>query len=214
MPTTPAAAKVHLLRNPEGFLKTYPCRSYGAKKDRSVRMRYHIATRGDSFRPGSFWGTKTTTAFNVKPGDPPPYGTDGEGFWAHMITVKPSSDPTELYDVPNDDTNIIVTGALTSCSFVVQETTNGISCAHIQPAAGAHTGTETGEELHDRLLSGGYSAVYGKRRYDHRDRGGHLDREVTIMGVRVGDRWEIYAQEMEPTAQYRIWSVYRVYPQE
>ncbi len=212
MPLTPSQAFVLLLQNPEGFLMTYPCKSFGVTRA-SSEMDYHIETRGPALRPGTILRTRRfhpTTAFNLKSGRG--FG-DAYPFRAHMISLQPSSDALHLYEVPADGADVLVTGALTGCAFVVEARPGGrIACAHVQPSAGAHTGEETGEELHDRLVREGHDAVYGKRAYNHRDPRGNIDREVSVIGVRKDGSWQIFAQKLEPTNQYAIRSVHKIYP--
>ena len=104
--------------------------------------------------------------------------------------------------------NIMLTGQLSGCSFVMMPAGPGwLDVAHVKPQQ------ITGKALHANL--GGAlanAAIYGDS-----TEGGFYDsdtRVVSIVGVRSGGQWRIYAQKQKPghAMDYSIKSLYQIFP--
>lgn len=214
MPLTGQQALTSLTAHPRTFLKRYPVRIAGANLPSGV-VPYWIWYWQASQRPGSVLKTlrmHATDAFRMS-SQAVMAGPNPHNFNAHSVFMAQSNVPIVLYPIAvGAAPNILVTGALSGCSFIVNTGPNpgDIACAHLQPNG------ESGHQLHARLKPL-YNYVYGLERYDHTIPtlgGPRRDRNVTIIGVRVGGRWKIYAQKMDLSNQYAIRSVHRIYPPE
>ncbi len=215
MPMTPAVAFARLTAHPRTFLRRYPIRVAGAPVASGI-MHYYIRNHhGNPLRPGRILRTRNmhqTEGFYVDNVNLP----GGFQFSAYSVRMVQSNvAPIVLYHISAvGGPNIMVTGALSGCAFIVDQGANhSIDCAHLQPNG------ETSVQL-DTRLTGNYTAVYGRDRYDHvnpahpvTDAGGPAyDRSVTIIGVRRNGRWKVYAQKLDPLNSYSIRSVHRIYP--
>lgn len=149
-----------------------------------------------------------TALYRISPG-----GFGEHTFQAHSIGMYLSDqNDAEYYFLPSNGTDIMVTGALSGCSFVVQQGAAGApSCTHIKP-----TGGVSGSQLHTTLDSDpNNSVVYGRNDYAHTTTTGantSPDRNVTIVGVRKPGGWEVYAQKRDTLNSQAVLSVHRVFP--
>jgi hypothetical protein len=211
MPMAPAVAFAQLTNNVETFLKRYPVRIFGAVAASAVRG-YYLENRGNSFRPGSFWGTHNwhaTESFNIR--DPAVMAAAGpnHAFFAHSIHMDTGVAAMGFYRLDNTGPAIMVTGQLSGCSFVVQPAGgNDLDVAHVQPVPGA-TGIALAGTL-DAALPNAF--IYGAT-----GEGGFYtgaNRTVSIIGIRnPAGQWSLYAQKHDrTTGDFRIRSVYRIHP--
>lgn len=210
MPLTPLQALQALSLHPKTFLERHPVRIAGQNQPSGVLM-YQFNSRNlgaSTQRPGSILRTHRmhgTEAFSI---DTMPGGT---AFLAHSVQMVSSAiAPIALYTLPAaGGPNIMVTGALSGCSFIANAgAAGGVDCAHLQPIG------ETAQQLQTRL-SPNYTVVYGVHDYAHTvvmPDGPRRDRNVTILGVRRGGQWKIYAQKLDILNSYSIRSVQRIYP--
>ena len=209
MPITPAIAYNTLVANPGDFLRRYPVRIFGATAASGVAM-YVMDNRGQSRRPGSVLGTlnmHTTESFDVRSAAIV-FGGNGHPFSAHSVHMDVGTGAMGFYRLDGTGPNIMVTGQLSGCSFVMMPVgANDVDVAHIKPHQ------ITGKTLHDNLSNTFANAViYG----DSKD-GGFYDsdtRVVSIVGVRFAGEWRMYAQKQKPgtSYDYSIKSVYQIYP--
>jgi hypothetical protein len=208
----PLTAFNRLMNDPAKFLSRYPVRIAGAAMPSGV-IQYHLNNRNygnKTSRPDNILGTRSmhgTEAFSISSGASPMC----HSFNAYSIEMVQSNvTPIALYTLPTGGPNIMVTGALTGCSFIIDHGPGGtIRCAHLQPNG------ETGAQLHARLKPLGYAKVYGRERYDHLyDSTNPLsyDRTVTIIGVRNGGKWKVFAQKLDMMNDFSIRSVHRIWP--
>ncbi len=89
--------------------------------------------------------------------------------------------------------DIVLTTLLNGCTFVCDPTPHSVLMAHVQPK-GAGT---TGENLHARIQGGGMQlqgsqGVAGRRTFGRTDYTANDD--VTIIGLRSGTVWRMFAQ--------------------
>jgi hypothetical protein len=208
MPIAPNVAFNDLTNNVTGFLKKYPVRIFGATAASGV-VAYCLKNRGASFRPGSVLGTlsmKATESFDIRAmAAIAAVGGVGNGqvFNAHSVHMDLNQAAMHFYNLDNAGPNIMVTGQLSGCSFVMRAGAAGsVDVAHVSPA-----GT-TGALLIAALQAAFPAAlIYGVGSYDSNDR------VVSILGVRGGTGWRIFAQKHDATSgDYRIKSVYQIWP--
>ena len=93
----------------------------------------------------------------------------------------------------NGGPDIVLTTLLNGCTFACDPTPHSVLMAHVQPKG---EGT-TGENLHVRIESGGMQlqgsqGLAGKRTFGRINYTANDD--VTIIGVRSGTRWRMFAQ--------------------
>ena len=208
MPKQPSIALQELMAQPREFLETYRLRIAGANAGSGV-YNYFISNDGVSQRPGKLLKTHhmhSTEAFRIQPGVGANPGA--HPFATYSIQMAQSNVvPIVLYTIPAGGPNIMVTGVLSGCSFIVNLGPGGlIQCAHLQPNG------ETGTQLNNRLNPVGYSVIYGRNSYNHQDSSNVYDRNVVIVGVRQAGQWKIYAQKQDHLNAYAIVSVNRIYP--
>ena len=210
MPINPATALSSLVNGPEVFLKIYPIRIFG-DVNASGRAEYAIENRGASFRPGSVLGTHrlhATESFNIRATAAKIHVAGSPTFKAHSIHMDAGIGAMEFYQLDDTGPDIMVTGQLSGCAFVIDRAGgNNVNVAHIKPV-----GT-TGATLATTLTGNHpnafvYGATAGHGFYDSNDR------VVSIIGIRnAAGAWRIYAQKHNrTTADYRIQSVYRIHP--
>ena len=180
---TPKEALAALCLSPETFLRSYPLMIAG--KSVSGPTDYVI-----------FQELPTDKKFKIAA-----FGNNGEPLKAYNVPMLPStqfqglgaSGPNRV-QIPGvmlgNDRDVMVTGQLTGCSFLVQSTGGSVLCAHIQPQGGLD-----GSKLHTSLINSaqfqGQPAttrpiVFGRNFYPAG--------RATVVGVRRLGRWEIYAQ--------------------
>jgi hypothetical protein len=211
MPMNPTDA-FNLLVNrnsTENFLKTYPVRVFGNTHDSGV-AQFVIRNRGDSFRPGSVMRTHNmhaTESFELHPNSA--FHMPSEHiFPAHSIHMDLGVNQLGFYKLFASGPNVMVTGQLSGCSFVINPSADGgIYVAHIKPVG--QTGAQLAAILthtYPQAFVYGASAEHGYYDSD--------DRVVSIIGIRDGgNAWSIYAQKQDAeTRDYRILSVYKIHP--
>jgi hypothetical protein len=212
MPIDPAVAYNTLLANPGEFLKRYPVRIFGATLPSGV-TNYFLFNRGASMRPGSRLGTlrmHATESFDIRAagalaGALP--GAANHPFLAHSVHMDVGAAAMGFYHLPAGAPNIMVTGQLSGCSFVMVPAGVGqVDVAHVQPQ------NQTGQALYGNITGAIPNAqVYGasgtRGNYDS------ADRRASIIGVFAAGQWRIYAQKQEiASGDYHIKSVYQIYP--
>ena len=211
MPMNPSIALYELRTNPKKFLKLYPVRIFGDINASGIK-RYALENRGESKRPGSILRTKrlhTTEAFNVRAAAANMHSDDAHTFSAHSVHMDVGINQMTTYTLDNTGPNIMVTGQLSGCAFVIQPNGNSLDVSHVKPLAG-NTGAAlviTLKQNHPNAFV--YGATAGNGFYDS------LDRVVSIIGMRSSaGAWSIYAQKHDKlTEDYRICSLYRLYPE-
>jgi hypothetical protein len=209
MPLTGIQALQLLAADPRPFLERYVVTAVGANNPSGLET-FKIANStgmgaNTPYRPGSRLGSlnkHATEKFRIWPAAG--LAAAGDEFQAYNIQMVPSNNPVVMYNVPANAPNLLITGGLSGCSFLVDDLGNGqIACAHMQPSSGAGTGNENGPALAARL-SGQYGVVYGRNRY-------HAQNQVCVVGVRRGGQWKIYAQKLDYLG-LTIQSVDRIFP--
>ena len=209
MPLTGIQALQQLAGDPRNFLEHYVLTAVGANQPSALET-FKIANSTGAgaftpYRPGSRLGAlnrHATEKFRVWPSAG--LAAAGDEFQAYNIQMVPSNNAVVMYNVPATAPNLLITGGLSGCSFLVDDLGNGqIACAHMQPSSGAGTGNEDGPALATRM-SGNYGVVYGRNRYNAQN-------QVCVVGVRSGGQWKIYAQKLDYLGLV-IQSVDRVYP--
>lgn len=202
-----------LVANPADFLRKYPVRIFG-HTGASGPWRYYLLNKGQSKRPGSVLGTlrmHDTESFEMRANGGPMmavgFGNGEHPFDAHSVHMDVGLPNMGFYRL-GAGVNIMVTGQLSGCSFVMIPAGAGqVDVAHVKPSA------QTGQNLYDNIVANNPNAqIYGaagtRGNYDSDDR------VASIIGVRSGGGWKIYAQkqlQMSGT-DYRIKSVYQIYP--
>jgi hypothetical protein len=210
-PINPPVAFMSLTNNSEHFLKRYPTRIFG-DVNASAAAQYALENRGDSARPGSILGTHnfhTTESFNIRATASGLHAANSHIFMAHSIHMDLGAAAMGFYRLDGTGPNIMVTGQLSGCAFVIQPAGgNDLDVAHIKP-----TGGTTGAVLAANMTAAHpgafvYGATAGRGFYDSGDR------KVSIFGFRdAGGVWTLYAQKHDATTgDYRIRSVYRIHP--
>ncbi len=184
--TTPYDAYRALTGNAENFLRKYPVDiDEGSSANSSVRTSY-IINGGEGRRPGSVMGVramKTTESFRIRE-RPDAELTDRACYYpfpAHFVAMIPSNRNINWYPLTGGP-DVMLTCKLTGCSFVVRKENGQVEAAHLQPT------DEDGLDLNRRLAQPGQKA-YGRLDYNFDKRA------VTILGVRSGGQWRIFAQK-------------------
>jgi hypothetical protein len=212
MPVTPQNVYNALLVTPGGTLKTYPIRIHGSPGASGV-VGFCIKYRGASQRPGTVRGTgkmHDTDAYDIRTmvtvnnfG-----GLDGgHTFNAHSIHMDADIQTMAPYLLGNAGPAIVVTGQLSGCSFVASANpAGGVNVAHVrcQPGQGAALATQLAQAVANSQVYGATDTIAGD--YDANDRA------ASVIGVRSGGQWRIYAQKQDPTTAYSIKSVYQIWP--
>ncbi|AWF82089.1 hypothetical protein BTJ40_15320 [Microbulbifer sp. A4B17] len=210
MAMPPAAALNLMTTNTSNFLKTYPVRIWGNTGASAVRQ-YCIGNGGNSYRPGTVLGTHnmhTTEAFQIR-GSMFYMATNPHLFFTHSIHMDAGAANLGFYRLPPaTGPSIMVTGQLSACSFVIRPVvgSTALDVAHIRPAG------ISGTVLRNNLSATyGTAFVYGTS--DQRGFYNGANRTVSVIGIRTGTNWKIYAQKHDrTTGDYRIMSVYMIYP--
>ena len=210
MPINPAIAFHSLVNGPEAFLKRYPIRIFGDVNASGI-AQYAIENCGNSFRPGSIFGTHrlhATESFNIRAIIAGMHGPGSHIFQAHSVHMDGGIGAMGSYRLDATGPNIMVTGQLSGCAFVIDPVGgNNVDVAHIKPIG--ITGSNLAATLagnHPNAFV--YGATAGHGFYDSNDR------VVSIIGIRdAGGAWKIYAQKHDAISMdYRIQSVYRIHP--
>jgi hypothetical protein len=198
----PADALAQLRADPRAFLLRYPIEIDESQQGGLIAA--YIINGGKGKRPGSILKTSNmhdTEGFAIKttgvPRETSPQ-TRAQ-FQAYYVPMHPSNQNTQWTQIGNA-ADIMLTCKLTGCSFVCRMNNNVFEAAHLQPQG------ESGLQLNTRLQGGGNQA-WGRLKYDFDSR------TVSIIGVRRGGQWKVYAQKLEKNT-WNILSVHRVYPAE
>lgn len=211
MPISLLIALELLKSNPQRFLTKYPIRIFGDVKPSSIET-FFIEHRGDSFRPGALLGTHNfhnVESFNIRPASSRMAKEECKLFAAHSISMSAGRGKiVATYKLDESGPNIMVTGQLSGCAFLIQTKGRGLEVSHIKPVgiSGADLATTLGADHPDSFV---YGVSPSDGFYDS------CDRVVSIIGVRKSDgHWAIYAQKQDAlTMDYRIRSVYMIYPE-
>ena len=203
-----------LVANPAEFLRKYPVRIFG-HTGASGTWRYYLLNRSQSKRPGSVLGNlrmHDTESFEIRANGGPMmavgFGNGEHPFDAQSVHMDVGLPNMGFFRLGAGGSNIMVTGQLSGCSFVMIPAGPGqVDVAHVKPAG------QDGKALFDNIAINNPNAqIYGaagtKGNYDSDDR------VASIIGVRAGAGWTIYAQKQLQASgtDYRIKSVYRIYP--
>ncbi|BBL99926.1 hypothetical protein [Microbulbifer sp. GL-2] len=210
MAILPANALNQLQTNTSNFLKTFPIRIYGDPGASAV-TQYCIGNGGNSYRPGTVLGTHnmhTTESFQIR-GNAFYLATNPHLFFTHSIHMDVGAANLGFYRLPSaTGPSMMVTGQLSACSFVIRPVvgSTALDVAHVQPAA------VNGDTLRNNLAATyGTAFVYGTS--NQRGFYNGANRTVSVIGIRTGTNWKIYAQKHDrTTGDYRILSVYEIYP--
>jgi hypothetical protein len=213
MPTAPNVAYAALVAHPRAFLRRYGV-TITADPGVSGIYNYYLKNAGAAQRPGRVLRTlrmHATERFRIDRQNTP----GSHPFQAYSIQMVPSNAPGAivLYQLPAAaGPNIMVTGGLSGCSFLINDLGGGaVECAHLEPHG------ETGVQLNNRLIGPphAFDVVYGRNSYGHTQNNvaGLYDRSVSVIGVRAGGAWRIYAQKYDPYTN-QIRSVHRIFPAE
>lgn len=210
MAISPAIAYQKMINDTENFLRKYPIRIFGCAGGSGL-VWCALSYRGVAKRPGSIFGTKNlhvTESFEIRPGNDIFNAANAHRFRAHTVHMDNGLANRVNYRLTGVGPQIMVTGQLSGCSFVIQPVGVGgaIDVAHIKPVG------MTGKVLANTLRANQQNTiVYGARashRYYDSDK-----RVVSIVGVRTGGVWRVYCQKQDPMGlAYTIRSVYRIYP--
>jgi hypothetical protein len=205
----PGDALFDLEVHPRKFLKRYAvaCDEIIGQPSGTYQAYFYTSGGGDALRPGRYLRTK-----NMHKSDAyrfcllnPPLGKPNNSYQVvtvHYVGMVPATAATTFGGIawkPLPPTaNIMVTVQLSGCTFLWRTQNGVLECAHLQP-----TGGLTGPTLQNQLQGNG-ADVYGRNDYGE-------GRVVTIVGVRRGAGWKIYAQKFRVlTAE--ILSVHRIHP--
>ena len=202
MKITAEEALTRLLRTPREFLNYYPIRIWGSRLRGSSEYVIKDSEQA-SRRPGAILGTlrtHETQLFTMKPINTSP---DGYSFNAHSIKMFQMNRPdkVEVYNLNGTGPEIMVTGQLSGCSFAISinRSNNSLDVVHIQPDA---NGGVILQSTLERISS--WDIVYGRRNYSEQE-------AVSIVGVRIGVDWQIYAQKQNRQSEdYRVKQVSRL----
>jgi hypothetical protein len=203
--TPPFDAYQKLLANPDAFMRKFAVDiDEGTGSGSSVRTSY-VVNGVAARRPGEVLGTQrmhSTESFRFRE-RPDAELTDRACYYpfpAHFVAMHPSN----LKEIPwyplTGGPDVMLTCKLTGCSFVVRKQKGIVEAAHLQPKE------ESGLDLNNRLKEGGQVA-FGRVNYD-------LDkRTITILGVRSGGRWRMFAQKWnkQETKTPTILSIHEFY---
>jgi hypothetical protein len=183
---------LYQLRNqPQMFLQTNLLNLAGAPVSGS-RVNYfcrydgivHTVNEGFSIRPTPINSIAT--------------GIDGKAYSAvgvHSVRMNPNTEDLDVsaiepYVLGAGGPDIMVTGQLSACIFVVQQVGAQLVVAHIQPGGGRQTATTLRQTL--KLM--GRFAGYG--RATHVFGLGDYAARAYVVGVRKAGAWHLYGQRV------------------
>jgi len=123
------------------------------------------------------------------------------------VKMRPSQEVTDANTLNAKlawvNSDLVFTGQLTGCSFVIKDLGGQIACTHIQPAGGA---AETGRGLQERLT--GYkvanTTIFGAKDYG-------VGNQALVIGQRSGT-WSIFAQIRPGGGSRDIDQVWQIFP--
>jgi len=207
----PIEACQTLITNPVKFLKTYPVRIFGSVAPSGV-IACGLSNRGQSHRPGRVLKTKRwhqTESFNLRTAaSMHQLGQRGVQFLAHSVHMDAGANNLNFYRLPSiGGPNIMVTGQLSGCSFVISPIANSqdVNVAHVQPVG------VDGVNLRNNLAGLHHNAtVFGVSAQRGYYQG--ANRAVSMIGIRAAGRWSFYTQKQQRGGDYRVMSVWRQYP--
>lgn len=165
--------------NPVNFLTHNHLIVAGASEARAYRFK--VTDRNFNPQP-------TSSAFRIQKTLPTDMTNDT--FAAINVVMYPSNGPMNWQLLPDTGPpDLMVTGQLTACSFAIMVDPLGLKVTHLQPTG------ESGDALKTRLIEYGLKnqiamTVLGAPDYDAANNGA-----ATVIGVRNGTRWSIYAQK-------------------
>lgn len=207
---TPAQALAKLRTDPDGFLKAYYLLTVRAMRQSGPTQYWfggtgYVDLQGRTVydrtaRPGGVLGNRRmhdskNFKFSPHPGD---LVGDPVQLMAWHVEVSPSA-AIALAGIPSlpvsriGGPDIVLTTLLNGCTFVCQPTAHSVLMAHVQPTGGTSAADlETGI-MNTGVLAGGAGAAPklvfgGSRCYTA------ASNDVTIIGVRSGRQWRMFAQ--------------------
>lgn len=207
MPITVQHALAQLQAHPKTFLSRYAVWIMGTGTGPSGTRNFEIIdadAEGVNFlgvlqRPDTFWGTRkmhTTQTFGVTLAQ----GLGGHAFQAQWLKMSEWTDSRSLHAIDvltldHSGPGLLFTGSLTGCSVAMQNLGNNrVAIAHVRPNSDmpdvAQGGMLDGAGVNTILSKSGWTAVYGRHNYAD-------NRQATVVGVRRGGHWQIYAQKQE-----------------
>jgi hypothetical protein len=222
--TTPSGALNDLRGNPKRFLQEYYLKisrstvtgeamywlSAYSHEDLAGRTVYERAPR-----PGRFLGnlhTHDSKMFKLEPYElAPRLAGQGVTISAHHVPVVHSNALNiGTTQVPRGGAvaDIMVTTLLNGCTFVCQEVGNNVLMAHVQPIG------LTGQQLATNITNGAFN-IPGTQAGTLRSFGPNVynsqTEEATIIGVRTGRKWRVFAQLHPQGGDRRILRVVEVF---
>lgn len=208
MPLSASQAYNALVANPVNFLKTYTLRMAGTGKGKSGEYMialgaYDVSENGMELKKGAH------DQF-FKMGPPIANKDDADLSMAHVIEMDWHANDIKPYTLDQNGSDVMITGELTGCCFIIWEKGQGAKVAHVKP-----NGFEPAElraflqEEHP-----GAQIIYGHE-LNENERGMYgKGRAVSIFGVRGADgQWRIYAQKRDSSQRHKYCSLYMIYPQ-
>lgn len=184
-------ALFQLRNNPQAFLSNNIIKIAGGKTD-------GVMTAYFGYRPGfddNYFQFDMSSGGLAKKA-----GTDGVVYKAlrvHNIRMNPRTEDFGFDEIPgyrldNTGPDIMITGQLNACSFVVMEDhrNGGYLVSHLQPGGSRPGGAELRNVLRDTGAfgdNGEVTAVFGL---------GDYQAFASVIGVRNGEIWHIYGQRM------------------
>ncbi len=222
--TTPSGALNDLRGNPKRFLQEYYLKisrstvtgeamywlSAYSYDDPAGRTVYERAPR-----PGRFLGnlhTHDSKMFKLEPYDlAPRLAGQGVIISAHHVPVVQSNALNiGTTQIPRGGAvaDIMVTTLLNGCTFVCQEVGDNVLMAHVQPIG------LTGQQLATNIANGTFN-IAGVQAGTLRSFGPNVynsqTEEATIIGVRTGRKWRVFAQVHPQGGDRRILRVVEVF---
>lgn len=226
--TTPSGALNDLRGNPKRFLREYYLKisrstvtgeamywlSAYSYDDPAGRTVYERAPR-----PGRFLGNLHTHAskmFKLEPYElAPRLAGQGVIISAHHVPVVHSNTlnitAMQGTQVPRGGAvaDIMVTTLLNGCTFVCQEVGNNVLMAHVQPIG------LSGNQLATNITNNGAFNIPGAQAGTLRSFGPGVynsqTEEATIIGVRTGRKWRVFAQVHPQGFERRILRVVEIF---
>ncbi|KAB7648427.1 hypothetical protein [Polymorphobacter fuscus] len=219
-----------LLGRPAHFLKYYPVKCAGSSapvQNAANTKAYRIVKRDGALgqkaghrgatRPGIFGTTLNISSFKLEPGGAAVgAGTVAQAHVVPMVnhnsTIYGCFDlqgvtnamPNYVLDAGGD--GLMVTGELSNCCFAWVQQGNDLWCTHVQPVGGITPGnlqTELSTTGSFAGLPGTALSTFGRNQYP----GGR----ASIIGVREGGVWNLYAQKTD-TSFDTLTESWRIHP--
>lgn len=209
--TRPALALSELMTHPRRFLRRYAfaCDEIVGQPGGLFTSYFYSTGAVDAHRPGTILRTRhmhATTSFHLRLHTPPlgkPVNSyvPTQAYYVPMLPATAATTYAGLAWTPLGlSTQLMVTVQLSGCSFLWRQNGGTLECAHLQP-----TGGLDGNALQTQL-SGNAGGIYGRTSYGE-------GRVVTLVGIRKGSDWRIYAQKCRVLSS-DILSVHRILPPE